>query len=149
MKLNRESLYIGLFGSVIGALLGATATISTSGFGYLNKDRELDIKMVEIGLSILNGEKTKNSQPARDFAVSLLGKYADVEIKYREDWVQGGDVPYSVIYLMGNTLTKDQSKEIQKCLIEEPTMSVDDCREKLEYGRTEIRVRKKSPEKVK
>ncbi|GEA10370.1 hypothetical protein [Alteromonas sp. KUL49] len=139
MKLERESLYIGFLSSIFGALLGSFATITTSGFGYLNKDREQDIKMIEIGLSILNGENTENSKPASDFAVSILEKYAGVEIKYRDQWVEKGDVPYSVVLMSFNPLTKEQSLEVQKCLLEGSVdATVEDCREKLGYGETEI-----------
>ena len=87
-----------LLSGIVGAILGATATITTAGFGYLNKDREMDIQMVEIGLSILNGavadDSKEDSKPARAFAVSLLERYADVEISYREEWIESGNVPY-------------------------------------------------------
>lgn len=34
---------------LIGAIVGATATVVTAGFGYLKKDRELDVRMIYIG----------------------------------------------------------------------------------------------------
>ena len=101
MKRNKNVL--DLWGVILGAIIGAGATILTSGFGYLNKDRELDIRMVEIGLSILNGEKTEKSEPARQFAVNLIEKYSGVDILQKDQWVKTGDVPYDAV---STTMTK-------------------------------------------
>ena len=112
------TIFVSIISSLIGAIFGAVATISTSGFGYLNKNRELDIKMVEVGLSILNGKKTESSIPARDFAISLLEKYSGVKSSYREVWVKSGDLPYDPDLLIPYTfkLTRKASNAYQKCL---------------------------------
>lgn len=91
---ERNALLIG----AIGAVVGAAATILTGAFGYFNKDRELDIRMVDVGLAILRGERADDEQtlPARQFALRLLRKYADVEIPDNEfdAWAQSGVTPF-------------------------------------------------------
>lgn len=90
--------------SIASAAVGATATILTGAFVYFNKNKELDIQMVQISLSILSGEDTgKKSAPARKFALHMLENYTGVEIP-RDDfdsWVDGGVLPSTVMDTRG------------------------------------------------
>lgn len=86
--------------ALISAAFTAVATlvvgVSTGAFSYFNKDRELDLKMVDISLTILSGDHdTKNSLEARKFALRALSKYADVEIPDTEleTWANQGILP--------------------------------------------------------
>lgn len=82
------------------AAVGALATIATEAFGYWNTDRDQDIQMVNIALSILGGEvkDQDKSEPGRKFALRLLRKYADVEIPETEfnEWARDGTLPPDV-----------------------------------------------------
>ncbi|MFN0191856.1 MAG: hypothetical protein ACKVP5_07740 [Aestuariivirga sp.] len=72
-----------------GGFLGATTS-------YWNKDRELDIRMVDVALTILSGkdEGTKTKQ-AKAYALDLLEKYGGVEIVDEAElaWANGGELP--------------------------------------------------------
>lgn len=80
------------------AFVAVVGTIIVGGFDYFNKDKELDIKLVNVGLSILRGEATgdQDSIYARKFALRLLKKYGDVEIPDKEfdAWASKGSVPF-------------------------------------------------------
>lgn len=86
-----------IIGAIAGVAITCVGTFAASSFGYFNKDRELDIQMVNVGLAILKGEATgdKDSLPARNFALRLLRKYADVEIPETEfeKWAERGTTP--------------------------------------------------------
>ncbi|UCI21082.1 hypothetical protein FJ970_09070 [Mesorhizobium sp. B2-1-8] len=85
-------------GGVIGAVVGAIATVWTGAFGYWNKNRELDIEMVRVSLSILAGENKDTSLPGRKFALRALSRYSGVEIPDEEfdKWASTGTVPPSL-----------------------------------------------------
>lgn len=52
-------------------------TVSVGAFGFFNKNRDLDIKMIEIALGILREDpKESNITAAREWAVSLLDRYS-------------------------------------------------------------------------
>jgi hypothetical protein len=75
-----------------GAIFGAVATITVGVLGFLNKDRELDIKMVEVSLSILAGENdATKAEPAKRFALRALERFSGVDIPDSEFevWVKG------------------------------------------------------------
>ncbi|MBN7755554.1 hypothetical protein JYP46_01850 [Nitratireductor aquimarinus] len=84
-----------ILASIAGAAVGAIATISTGAFGYMNKDRELDIEMVQVSLSILQGENTETSIPGRKFALRSLAKFTGIEIPDSEfeEWARTGTLP--------------------------------------------------------
>lgn len=84
-----------VFAGLLGGIVGSAVTIGTAALGYLNKDRELDIEMVRVSLSILAGENKDSSRPGRRFALRALEQYADVDIPDGEfeEWVERGTVP--------------------------------------------------------
>ncbi|MEP1934940.1 MAG: hypothetical protein ABJJ37_27010 [Roseibium sp.] len=87
-----------LIAAAVGSLFSLVGTIGAASFGYFNKDKELDIQLVNVGLSILRGEATgdKDTIQARRFALRLLKKYADVDIPKdeAEDWAKTGITPF-------------------------------------------------------
>jgi hypothetical protein len=85
---------------------GATAVLAFAGsfggawLGWQNKDRELNIRMVEIGLSILKGDSTdEKGMPARTFAIELIKTYSGVAISDETyaTWQKSGSVPFDNI----------------------------------------------------
>ena len=72
-----QDLLIGIGASTITVVgvLGSAAT------GYWNKDRELDIQMVNVSLSILRADtKGTEGEIPRRFALRTLEKYSGVDI---------------------------------------------------------------------
>ncbi|MBO6759224.1 MAG: hypothetical protein JJ902_23075 [Roseibium sp.] len=56
----------------------AGSGIGTAGVQYFSKDRELDIRMVEIGLSILRADPKEDDQisPARTWAIEVVERFS-------------------------------------------------------------------------
>jgi hypothetical protein len=74
---------IGILAPVLAALftlLGAViATFITSYYGSLSKDRELNIRLVEIGISILRADpKKEDISPARQWAIEVIQRNSGV-----------------------------------------------------------------------
>ena len=86
------------FAGLIGGIAGGAVTVLSAAFGYWNKNRELDIELVRVSLSILAGENKDTSLPGRKFALRALRKYSLVEIPEDEfgDWAKRGTMPVSV-----------------------------------------------------
>lgn len=86
-----KEIIIGL----LTAVLTVIGTIAASSLGYFNKDRELDLEMVRISLSILGGENKDTSAQARRFALRALEKYSGVDIPENDfaAWAENGTVP--------------------------------------------------------
>jgi hypothetical protein len=82
--MNIKSALWGLIQAVLTAILAAFATICTGAFGYWNKDREQDIQMVNIALSMLGGPVKDSPETGRRFAIRVLEKYAKVEVPDEE-----------------------------------------------------------------
>lgn len=104
------------FVSIGGAIIGATATIAVGAFSYANKDKELDIQLVNIGLSILSGEnKGTDAEPGRRFALRLLEKYANVEIPDDEFeiWAARGTLTQSPLQRL---LLQEKAEELRGLL---------------------------------
>lgn len=80
---------------LLAGVIAATASICVAAFTYFSKDRELDIEMVRISLSILAGEHKEESKPGRRFALRALSKYSDIEIPEPDftSWVESGTLP--------------------------------------------------------
>jgi hypothetical protein len=81
--------------SVISAIVTAVSVIGASTLGYFNRDRELDIRMVDVALTILSAkdEGTK-SLHAKRYALQLLSNYGGVEISDGDQiaWAADGNV---------------------------------------------------------
>ena len=70
------------------AIAGGLVVLVGSTFGYWNKDRELDIRMVDVALTILSAkdDATKSSY-AKAYALDLLEKYGDTKIVDKQKWL--------------------------------------------------------------
>lgn len=92
-----------LISASVAAGITLLGTLTAAGLGYFNKDRELDIQMVHVGLSILRGEATtddeKTSEQARRFALNLLNEYSGVNIENEdfEAWLKSGTTPFAEV----------------------------------------------------
>lgn len=70
-----------LMAVAVGALIGGLATLFVALAGYLNKDRELDIQMLQIALGILREDPEKSQlSAARGWAVDVINSASPVEI---------------------------------------------------------------------
>lgn len=55
------------------AIISALIALGSAGFSYLNRDRELDIKLVEIGIGILRTDPEKSGvSAARQWAIDII-----------------------------------------------------------------------------
>ncbi|MCP4318363.1 MAG: hypothetical protein GY789_20685 [Hyphomicrobiales bacterium] len=89
-----------VFAAIGIAAIGVVGTIGSGAFGYWNTDRNQDIQMVNIALSILGGENKDTSFEGRMFALYVLEKYADVKINNKAEWATSGTLPKD-IYVPG------------------------------------------------
>lgn len=84
---------LSFLSATVGGLLAAAATIVTGSFGFWNDSRELDLRMVDVALAILAGEKGGkiHGQPkeARRFAVNALKQHSQVRMDdtYWSSWI--------------------------------------------------------------
>ena len=87
-----------IIAGVASALISGLAAFGGAYLGFTNKDKELDIQLINVGLSILRGEATgdKETEPARRFALRILREYAEVEIPDQEfeTWAKKGTTPF-------------------------------------------------------
>lgn len=72
MAITTSELVAGVVIAALGAGIGAGVT-------YLNTNRQMDVKMVEIAVGILSQEPKDNIAPARQWAVDLIEHYAGVK----------------------------------------------------------------------
>lgn len=91
MSIFSNQVAVGLISGVVASAV----TLSTAAFGYWNKDRELDIEMVRVSLSILAGENKETSLQGRRFALRALKQYSRIDIPDDEfeTWAKNGTVP--------------------------------------------------------
>ena len=75
--------------TLMSGVIGGGVALAGNTFTYWNKNRELDIRMVDVALTILSAKDdgTKNEY-ARRYAVDLLDSYGGVKITYKDDWVK-------------------------------------------------------------
>jgi hypothetical protein len=103
----KQKLFTTSAWAFYGAVVGTFATVGVGAFGFFNKDREMDIEMVKISLSILAGEKSsifdtpssdEKTAPGRAFALRALEKYSGVNIPEEEFtiWQERGTLPSSM-----------------------------------------------------
>ncbi|MEC5291050.1 cell wall hydrolase [Aurantimonas sp. C2-6-R+9] len=95
-RLEASSVYREFTIGLLSAFIGAVATIAIGAFGFFNKDKELDIQLVNIALTILSGKHdTEQSEEARKFALRALSKYSNVDIPQEEflKWSKSGVLP--------------------------------------------------------
>jgi hypothetical protein len=73
MAITSSELVAGVVIAALGAGIGAGVT-------YLNTNRQMDVKMVEIAVGILSQEPKENIAPAREWAVDVIDHYAQVSL---------------------------------------------------------------------
>lgn len=63
------------------AVISALIALGSAGFSYLNRDRELDIRLVEIGIGILKADpgKSEGASPARQWAIDVIEESSGFE----------------------------------------------------------------------
>lgn len=97
--------------STLSAVVGGVFVLSGQGLTYTSQSRELDLKMVDISLSILSGDRggvgkdvdSKSAYEeyrlARLFALRALSKYSGVEIPEDEmaQWATSGRIAFGAI----------------------------------------------------
>ncbi len=78
---TKRLLFKDIFVPLVSAMIGAAATLVVAMTGYLNKDKELDIKMLQIALGILREDPAKSKiSAARSWAVDIINASAPVKI---------------------------------------------------------------------
>lgn len=93
------ALLIAAFG---GGLFASGATIATGYLTFSNRDRELDLQLIETSLGILRGEHDpENAQDdsaavARKFAILTIMRLANTQLTDEEvgTWADGGQTPF-------------------------------------------------------
>jgi hypothetical protein len=94
-------------------LAAALATIVAGYFVFFNQGRELDIKMVDISLAILSGDRggadggdAKEYTNARMFALRALSRYSHVDIPSDEmqAWAESGLISFGAVPLTGTDI---------------------------------------------
>lgn len=84
---------------VVGGVIGAVAAYSVAFLEYRNRDREIDLELAKLSLTILSGEYDKDnpneSLPARKFALRALQKGTGVTIGESDltSWAKTGATP--------------------------------------------------------
>ncbi|HEV7319427.1 MAG TPA: hypothetical protein VGO04_12560 [Ensifer sp.] len=106
---GRRSIWTPIVPVIAGGALTLIGGVIGSYFTFINAGRDLDIKMIELSLSILGGEKGGADDPAEDvsyvearlFALRTLKKYSGVEIadEVMRPWAQGGRIPSAAAVL--------------------------------------------------
>jgi hypothetical protein len=64
----------GVFGAVFGALV-------SGGFSYMTQERQLDVKLVEIGISILRAPAGEDVSAIREWALDLIERRTGTKFK--------------------------------------------------------------------
>lgn len=76
MSILRDVLLVGFTG-----ITAAAATVTASSLDYFNKDRELDIKMINIAFGILREDPSKSGvTAARGWAVDVISQSSGIPI---------------------------------------------------------------------
>lgn len=91
-----------LVAAFAGGLFAATATVSTGYLNFSNRDRELDIQLIDISLGILRGEhdaaaaERASVVAARRFAVLTITRLSETTLTEKEisAWAEGAGTPF-------------------------------------------------------
>lgn len=113
---------------VLTGLAAAVATISVGYLNFFNTSRELDIRMVELSLSILSGERPISGSgseakiadqyyQSRMFALRALSKYSSVHIapEDMEDWARAGLISFGTLPAAVEVPMSDMWHNLSNC----------------------------------
>ncbi|MEO1564177.1 MAG: hypothetical protein AAFR98_12135 [Pseudomonadota bacterium] len=86
-----------------GGLFASIASTATGYLDFASKDREIDIRLIEISLGILRGEHEPDGSDhdsvvvARRFAIETIVRLAKTELTDEDirTWAEGGETPYT------------------------------------------------------
>ena len=65
---------------VVGVVTAALGAFGASSLEYWTKQREMDIRMVEIAIGILREESNESIRPAREWSVDIVKSHSNVEL---------------------------------------------------------------------
>jgi hypothetical protein len=108
LEISKENkLLKTIMQTLLGGVVGGGVALAGNTFTYWNKNRELDIRMVDVALTILSAKDDgTKSEYARRYAVDLLDNYGGVKITYKDNWVQDkSGVPIGSWALFGKAPT--------------------------------------------
>jgi hypothetical protein len=71
---------VGAIAVVIAAIIGAAGGFAAAYFGFLSKDQELKVHLVEIAVGILRADPKEGVTPARGWALDVIDKYSGVPL---------------------------------------------------------------------
>ena len=104
-----EKVWVAVIGAVSG-MVGAALTYSlVAWFDFQNRDRELDLDLARMALSIIAGEydaESEASYPARRFALDMLeaGTRVVIAEDLKEEWARGGQVQFGEVPVQFGTM---------------------------------------------
>ncbi|MFY0661304.1 MAG: hypothetical protein JXR15_12490 [Shimia sp.] len=89
---------VAYFNFVLGGLIGGLVAFGGSYLNFHNKDREIDLELARISLTILSGDYEKDNEdsyPARVFALDALQAGTGVTISdaNKQAWARTGNTP--------------------------------------------------------
>lgn len=96
----------GAFAAFTGCLGVIGGALISPGLQYLNRDREMDIKMVEIGIGILRADPKENVTPAREWAITIIEKHSKTTFNdATKEALRKNSLPIITAITSANTLT--------------------------------------------
>lgn len=79
-KSDRSAWWLAVVG-VLGAVAGAAVT---GVFNYVDQNRDMDAKMIELGVGVLQAQPTSDAGPLRLWAISVIESRAGFTFKPEE-----------------------------------------------------------------
>lgn len=106
----------------ISGVLGAATAIGGGYLTFANKDRELDVRLIEISLAILKGHYEPDSQDkasiiqARKFAIRTVARLAETHLEPEEIaiWSEGGNTPFDTSGIASSTTNQQKLNNTQQ-----------------------------------
>lgn len=105
----------GFFGAVVGAICTLAAALVGSYFGFWKDSRDIDLRMIDVALAILSGEK--GAEPgaqhgeARRFAIEALKLHSGVKMEEKH-WVNWIENPSPSETNLDRLIIPDQSQTL-------------------------------------
>lgn len=134
-KISRsEKVTVAMISAFSGIVAAALTYSVVAILDYQNRDRELDLELARLALSIMAGEQSDNNEaayPARRFAVDALERGTGVTIEnvLKEQWAKSGEVDFGEVPSTNSLLAEDWGE-----LIIREELRLKTCRETLVRG---------------